>query len=213
MRIFSSFCAVLALAGATPLAAAPLTFGAINGTEDLSQGPHGACTPSPDGEGSACLLARTSFGGLPITRGTMALNAEGRVRAVEIQLDADDHELVGQLLAGRYGAPDVDGPTPEWRSFDDGARVLLSRDSEGTRVTLEYPANDIAAVADGPSSTLFASLLGFLVLGIGAGVAVGRLRRGRKLQPAMAGGMTDQPVSMRVTLEQRMRDGRGLEIL
>lgn len=198
-----SFFAVL-LITASPAQAAPLTFGPIGGDADLTDSSElTSCVPSTSGDGvRTCSLSRTSFGGVPIESGAAVLNAEGHVLSLRIALDAWHHELARNLLTGRYGAPSAPGAAPRWSGFDDGATITLGRDRRQTLITFAFPQNAVARSAAGPEGRSLAFLALF---GVGA-VAAGLMLR-RRSRPAPA-----RELSMRETLERRLREGRDLHV-
>ena len=186
---------LLTIAMATPAQAAPLVFGAINGSEDLSRRSDlGACTRAA--EGYECILARTSFGGLPLARGSMTLDARGRGRAVRLILEPGSHDRARELLTGRYGAPTSPGPEPRWTRFDEGAQISVRPERARTVVLFDYPGND-AVLGDGRRITVW-TLLALVCLGL----AVGAWLR-RRTEPV-------GPASMKETLERRLRNGGDL---
>jgi hypothetical protein len=182
---------------AAPLHAAPLTFGEIDGRQDFSRRPDVAVCSSK-ANGFDCVLTRTSFGGLPLSQGRMVLDAWGRVRSLQLELEPEDYDRARTLLVGRYGKPAALEPRSLWDRFDDDARISLRRERPRTLVMFDYPRNDAAAYDLRPS--VIWTLLLFTLGGIAAGAA---LRRARNRRPA-------QPVSMKQTLERRMREGREL---
>jgi hypothetical protein len=198
----SFFAALLVMA--PPALAAPLTFGAIGGDADLTDSPEiTSCVPSASEQsGQICSLSRTSFGGVPIESAAAVLNADGRVRSLRIALDARHHDLARNLLTGRYGAPSAMGAAPRWSGFDDGAAIILDRTRRQTLITFDFPQNAAvpgAAVPEGRS-------LAFLAL-FGAGAVAAGLMLRRRAKPAPA-----RELSMRETLERRLRDGRDLQV-
>lgn len=207
MRLPQLVCVAFALAGATPAAAEPLSFGAIDGSADLSgSAAADACTERDEDGGADCRLRRTSFGGLPVERATLTLNEEGRAREVDLRLAAGDYEQARQLLQGRWGEPSRTAPWPEWRRFDDGAHIAIARAGDGTRVRYRWPANDVAA-APPPGRldpAIAISLLLFVLLGLAAGLVLARTRRAR--------AAAAPPLTMREALERRLREGRDLQI-
>lgn len=209
MRFTLFVCVAFAFAGATPpvAAAGPLSFGAIDGSVDLSgSDAAGVCTARDEEAGAECLLGRTSFGGLPVTRATLTLNEEGRAREVDLRLAAADYEQAYALLRGRWGEPSRTAPWPEWRRFDDDAHIAIARAGEGTRVRYRWPANDVVAAP--PSGRIepavAISLLLFVLLGLAAGLILARMRRAR--------AAAAPPLTMREALERRLREGHDLQI-
>lgn len=187
---------------AAPAYAEPLTFGAINGTDDLSRNTEIArCAPGRD----SCALTRTTFGGLPIARSQVALNPSGRVRTAEIVLDARHHDLAYQLLAGRYGTPTATQGYPRWTRFDDDARVAIRRAGGDTLISFDYPAN--APASTGGAGLPWPVLL-FAGLGLAAGFGAYRVLGRRRARPALAAA--GAPLSMKATLEGRLRRGEEL---
>ena len=184
---------------AAPLHAAPLTFGEIDGIQDYSDRPDVAACSSVD-SGHDCVLARTSFGSVPLTRGQMALDAWGRVRSLQLVLDREDHDRARSLLSGRYGKPTIVEPQPQWNRFDRDARIGLRREGPNAFVTFEYPRNDASAYDLRPS--VIWTLLLFTLGGLATGAVLRRARRKPR--------QSTQPVSMKHTLERRMREGREL---
>ena len=202
-----ALCVALLATGPLAAQATPLTFGAINGRDDLSNRTDlASCATelSPDGT-RACTLTRTSFGGLPVSVGTMTLNAHGSVRSVAILLDADNYDTARQLLAGRYGAPDVAGVRPNWRGFEGNATISIDRVGRNTIVRFEFPENRLAP----PAARLNLDLAWELLLFVGVGAAAGILLR--RAQRAPSAPASAQP-SMRATLERRLREGRDLSL-
>jgi hypothetical protein len=189
---------------ASPALAAPLTFGAIGGDANLSDNPEiTSCVPSASEDGTqTCSLSRTSFGGVPIESSAAVLNAEGRVRSVRIALDARHHDLALSLLTGRYGTPSGPGAAPRWSGFDDGAIITLGRDRRQALITFDFPRNAAAPGAAGPEGRGLA----FLAL-FGAGAVAAGLMLRRRAKPAPA-----RELSMRETLERRLREGRDLQV-
>lgn len=194
------------LATASPAAAAPLTFGAIGGAGDLSKSTEvAACLPSAaDKNARTCRLTRTHFGGVPIEGSAAMLNADGRIRSLRIALDAQHEDLARSLLTGRYGAPapSAAGAAPRWSGFDDGATITLGRDRRHALITFDFPQNAAAPAAAGPEGR---SLVFLALFGAGA-VAAGLLLR-RRAKPAPVRELT-----MRETLERRLREGRDLQV-
>jgi hypothetical protein len=198
-----SFFAAL-LVTASPALAAPLTFGAISGDADLADNPEiTSCVPSVAQEGTqTCSLSRTSFGGVPIESGAAVLNADGRVRQLRIALDSRHHDLARDLLAGRYGKPSTEGNRSRWTGFNDGAGITLARNRRQTLISFDFPENAAAAPADGPEGRSLA----FLAL-FGAGAVAAGLMLRRRSKPA-----PNRELSMRETLERRLRDGRDFQL-
>jgi hypothetical protein len=188
---------LLTALAAAPLHAAPLTFGEIDGRQDFSRRPELAVCSSK-ASGFDCVLTRNSFGGLPLSQGRMVLDAWGRVRSLQLELDREDYERARTLLVGRYGKPASLEPRSLWNRFDDDARISLSKGRPRTLVMFDYPRNDAAAYDLRPS------VIWTLLLFTLGGLAIGALlRRARQRRPT-------QPVSMKQTLERRMREGREL---
>ncbi len=180
---------------AGPALAEPLTFGAINGVEDASRNPALArCEPGSQ----SCALTRTSFGGLPVVSSVMTLNPSGRIRSVEIVLNGKDHGLARELLAGRYGPPTH---SDRWTNFDDGAVIGFRRAGARAIVSLDFPANATAARSGGGEVAW--PVLIFAGLGLAAGLGAYGIHK--RLRPAPADTMGT--VSMRETLERRLRQG------
>ncbi|WP_217352691.1 hypothetical protein [Sphingomonas sp. ID1715] len=181
----------MSLGFAPPAVAEPLVFGDIDGRADLS-GRAEIADCSADGK---CALDRPSFGGASIDGATIALNPAGRAKRLEIMLDPRDYSRALALLIGRYGQPDQAGQA-RWSRFDQAASITLSRASHHAIVAFDYPAN---AVASDRSATQRASWLAlFVIAGLGSGLLVWRRRQTRH---------RSAPVSMRATLERRLRDG------
>jgi hypothetical protein len=189
---------------ASPALAAPLTFGEIGGNSDLSSSSEfTSCVASASERGTqTCTLSRTSFGGVPIDSGAAVLNADGRVRSLRIALDVRHHDLALSLLTGRYGAPSTPGAVPRWAGFDDNATISLDRSRRQTLIAFDFPENAAASGRAGPEGRSLAFLALF---GLGA-VAAGLLLR-RRPKPAPA-----RELSMRETLERRLREGRDLQV-
>ena len=184
---------------AAPLHAAPLTFGEIDGTQDFSERTDaGACRS--EGSGFDCVLARTSFGGLPLSQGRMRLDAWGRVRSLDLMLDRRDHDRAYALLAGRYGKPARLQPGAEWTRFDEGARISLRQGRPHALVRFDFPGNDAGAYDLRPAVGW--SLLIFTLGGLAVGVGLRRFRRISE-RPV-------QPLSMKQTLDRRLSEGRDL---
>jgi hypothetical protein len=194
---------LIALAAASATQAEPLAFGALNGRDELaSTSELASCTPSASEAGAqTCRLARTSFGGVPIDSGAAVLNADGRVRSLRIALDVRHHDLALSLLTGRYGAPSTPGAVPRWAGFDDNATISLDRSRRQTLIAFDFPENAAASGRAGPEGRSLAFLALF---GLGA-VAAGLLLRRPKPAPA-------RELSMRETLERRLREGRDLQV-
>lgn len=209
-------CILIGLSASSPAIAAPLTFGAINGSDDFSQTAElGPCAAAGDANQPPriCPLTRTAFGGVPITRGTATLNAEGRVRSLDMVMAANHYDLAYQLLVGRYGQPTVTRGFSQWSGFDDGARITISRSKPSTFVTFDFPANDVGARDDAPEEALTMALILLAILAFGAGVAFGRRQAMREAKPALAQSsrQANPQISMRETLERRLREGRDLQ--
>ena len=179
-----------------PLHAAPLNFGEIDGRQDFSRRPDVAVCSSR-ASSFDCVLIRTSFGGLPLSQGRMSLDAWGRVRSLQLTLDREDFDRARSLLVGRYGKPTALEPRALWDRFDDNARISLTRERPRTLVMFDFPRNDATAYDLRPS--VIWTLLLFTLAGLAAGAALRRVKRTR----------SSQPVSMKQTLERRMRDGRA----
>lgn len=202
LRLIPPLCLCLMLA-ASPVAAAPLTFGAINGADDASGSTEfTACRPTTD-DLRRCDLARRSFGGLDIIASTGLLSAEGRVRSLRIELGRGDYELAQQMLVGRYGPPEG------WAEFDDGARIGMTRTPQAALITFDFPAN--AAPAARIDNSLISTVLALIGIGLVLGWLVVRERRVPAVRPVRqrAEGPT-APLSMRETLERRVAEGREL---
>lgn len=193
----SVFCVFIA----APALAGPLSFGAINGVDDLSRDAAiGRCAS----DGATCALTRTSFGGLPVRRSTVSLNSSGRVRAVEIILDDKNYALARQLIAGRYGDPIDSRGSARWTAFDDGAGIAMRRTGTDTAIAFDFPANAAsAAVADTNPAWAFLLLAG---IGVAAGFGAYRWNGGGRRAPARPG----REMSMRETLERRLQRGDEL---
>ena len=199
-----SLALLLALA-ATPALAEPLSFGGINGTDDLAGSTElTACRPTTDGL-QRCQLARQAFGGLEIGGSEALLNRTGQVRSLRIELDRADFELARQMLAGRYGPPQAGG----WTRFDDGARIGMARTARATVISFDFPQNSAASQANtSRADWLLPAMIG---LGLLLGWLLFRLRRARprRVVPVRAPSPM-APVSMRETLERRLREGQEL---
>jgi hypothetical protein len=205
MRTPSFLLLLLSVASAVPAAATPLSFGAFNGAGDFSSSPElGGCKRDGEG-GSVCALARTSFGGLETNRSIVALNGDGRVRRIEIGLDASDYPLAYQLLVGRYGRPVTGGAAPLWNNFDDKAALSIRVVATEALVTFDFPANARAA---GPDTAATVPLLLFLALGLVGGLILSRWRRAPI--PGPPSPLPAAEPSMRATLERRIREGGDL---
>lgn len=192
--------ALLALAAASPIDARPLEFGTVDGRADLSGDDElTACASGQDGA-KVCALRRTSFGGLPINRSEIALNADGRATSLSFWLDRADREAARQLLVGRYGAGRTDGAATRWSGFDDGAEISIAPDAGGTKIQFAFPGNRAVARRAGVDTDAVWSLLAFCLAGIGLGLLIQRSRRPVRREP-----------SMRDVLERRMREGRDLQ--
>lgn len=194
------------LAAASP----PLTFGAINGADDLSRATNIAtCRPDAARANNAkiCTLKRTEFGGLPILHSAMVLNAAGKARSLTIALDAHDYDTAAQMLQGRYGRPDRAADVGRWRGFADDASISIRRTGEQTLIAFAFPQNAAASTVAGPDSGTIWAMLGFLAFGLAGGML---LWRGAATRPAQAGAPlqpASAPMSMRATLERKLRDG------
>ncbi|MFD1610580.1 hypothetical protein ACFSCW_02045 [Sphingomonas tabacisoli] len=203
---------VLAFSAAALAAASPkLSFGAINGTDDLSNAASVAtCDKDMSGgsSGKMCTLARTEFGGLPIQRSTLALNAAGKARSLTIALDASDYETAAQMLQGRYGLPERAADVARWRGFADDASISIRRTGEQTLIAFAFPANEAANA--GPDAQTVWAMLGLTALGLAGGML---LRRGAAARPAHASVPQHVPpaLSMRDTLARRLRNGEDLQ--
>jgi len=200
--------ATIGLSTGVAAVAEPLTFGTIEGSSDFSDRKDVAeCRANSDAqaEGSLCALKRTSFGGLPVKTATMALNAAGKVRSVDIVLDSEAFEPAFQMLVGRYGPPATTRNFPRWSGFDDGAGLAIRKAGPNTIVSFDFPANGAGAETE-PDRTLAAALILFAALGLVAGILLYREYGTRRSQP----GPIPQP-SMRATLERRLREGRDLQ--
>jgi len=199
-----------ALASASPAYAEPLTFGAINGADDLSQSSElTGCAPGPESGERTCQLARTSFGGLAVEKGSATLNADGRIRALRIALDERDHDLARNLLAGRYGPPVATDKGTRWTSFDDGASIAIARARPNTLITFDFPENGAVAAPAGPDGR---ALLFLMLFAAGAIVTGLMLRRRQRPRRAARPGIVPAPQpSMRETLERRLQEGRDLQ--
>lgn len=195
--------ALIGILGSSPVRAAPLAFGEIDQAADLSQSADVAgCSAASDGK--ICRLTRESFGGLAIDTSSVSLNPAGRVRSLSIALDDRDYETARQLLTGRYGPPTTAAP-PRWTRFDDRATISLHRSRTNTRVDFTFPANDLAPAAKANPELPFSVLI-FVLLGLGVGAVILRVRRAQR--------STILPMSepsMRQTLERRLRTGRDLQ--
>lgn len=188
---------VLSLAlAASPALAEPLTFGGINGRDDLSASTDlTACRPTTDGL-QRCQLARRSFGGLDIVRSEALLRTEGRIRSLRIELDRADDEPARQMMIGRYGPP------ARWSSFDDGAHIAMARTAQASVISFDFPANATAGARIDMRAvwTVLALISAGLVLGW---LAFRTWRRPkRSTEPAT--------LSMKETLERRLAEGREL---
>lgn len=208
------FAVLLGLAAlGTPVWAAaptPLSFGAINGADDFSgRTDIGLCragTAASDGV-RTCTLARTAFGGLPIARSAMTLNPSGHVRSVTIALDGKDYDAAYRLLQGRYGRPTETAPFPRWRGFGDGAAVTIRRTGSDSSISFDFPANAAAAEPDkGLDAGFVRTILVFVLLGLAAGLLGRRFGRARTARFGAA-----PPMSMRATLDRKLRDGEELQ--
>jgi len=147
-RVALAAAVAFGLATGAPGAARPLTFGAINGTDDLSQSSDlGGCASAPEiGSGAqTCALKRKAFGELSVSRGTVSLDAMGRARSVVIGLSARDYDRALQLLIGRYGRSVFEGGAAVWRGYDARAQIALQRSASGVQVRFDYPANGAVA--------------------------------------------------------------------
>lgn len=194
----------LACMMAAPAQAKPLTFGAIDGANELTASSQLTGCAAVD-NGSACRLNRTNFGGLPIDRSEVMLNPMGRVRSLDILLDAGDYDVARRLLIGRYGPPSA-ASADQWLGFDDGARIAISRSKRNTLVSFLYPANISSSGSAAPDSGVIIQVLLFVVLGLAAGLLFRRWRNSRPAEPAMS----PREPSMRATLERRLAQGDDL---
>jgi hypothetical protein len=207
--------ATVALLAATPALAAPLTFGEIASDTDLSRAPELAlCAPAPsdDARPAECRLLRQSLGGIEIRDSDVRLNAEGRPTSIDIRIAGEDADLAYQLLVGRYGAPAAEGARTDWRGFDDGATLSLVRGGDAAVIGFRYPVNAAAAEAAAPLGAgarqrALVYMLVFIAVGLITGGLLARMRRPRRTAVAS----TAPEMSMRATLERRLRDGKGLE--
>lgn len=200
-------CLLLGLSVAAPAHAEPLTFGAINGTDDLARSAEiVACRPAPGGRNNdVCLLSRRSFGGLSISSATIALNPAGRARSADIVLDASDYEVAYKLLVGRYGPPTTVLGNPKWNDFDDGATIAISASAPSALISFRFPANDAVAAVARPNPMPIVALSLFVALAFVVGLALRRKRSARRIAPT--GAVSNAEPSMRATLERRMRAG------
>jgi hypothetical protein len=197
---FCTFAAAALLGGAAAAQAQPLAFGAVNGEDDYSERADLAqCRPAADDGARQCVLKRSSFGGLPVSSATMTLNPDGKARSLDIVLDAENFDLAYQLLVGRYGPPTAARGFPLWTGFDDGASLTLRRAGARATVSFDFPANAAASSAT-PGALPFLLLAG---LGLLAGGLAYRAY-GAKRAPV-------PNISMRATLERRLREGRDLQ--
>jgi hypothetical protein len=204
-RVALAAAVAFGLATGAPGAARPLTFGAINGTDDLSQSSDlGGCASAPEiGSGAqTCALKRKAFGELSVSRGTVSLDAMGRARSVVIGLSARDYDRALQLLIGRYGRSVFEGGAAVWRGYDARAQIALQRSASGVQVRFDYPANG-AVASTTPDPRLAASLLAFIALGLAAGYAVRAVRKPPAPEPSL---------SMRATLERKIREGADFQV-
>lgn len=202
-----AFCTFVAaaLSAGSAAQAQPLAFGAINGTDDYSERAGVAqCQADGDQDGARhCLLKRSSFGGLPVSNATMTLNADGKARSLDVALDGDSFERAYQLLVGRYGPPTATRASPRWTGFDDGASLAIRRTGASTTVSFDFPVNAAVSRATPTAALPFLLLAG---LGLLAGGLAYRAYGARRARPAPAPNM-----SMRATLERRLREGRDLQ--
>lgn len=201
-----------ALAAAAPVAAAPLTFGEIASDTDLSRAPELASCAPAEANATTCRLLRQTLGGIDIRESAVRLNAAGRPASIDIRIAGEDAELADQLLAGRYGAPAARGDRTEWRGFDDGATLSLIRAGDSAVIGFRYPANAVAPAMEAPATPgarqrAIVYMLVFLAVGLITGGLVARMRRPRR--SAIVSGVPE--MSMRATLERRLRDGKGLD--
>lgn len=187
-----------------PAGAAPLSFGEFEAGRDLSASDQLAGCAS-EGVGFRCLLTRTDFGGLPIERSRVTLNADGRPVSVEITLDASDHDTAVRLLAGRYGRPGGTAEQPQWRGFDDDARISVDRAGRSALISFRFPANQSSTAIGRTATDPVLPLVAFVLLGLLTGIVI-RRTRGRRLASAPVAA---EP-SMRATLERRLQRGDDL---
>ena len=204
-------CSILGLYAWAPAGAEPLTFGAINGTADLSGNTEVAYCPKTRSRDAprTCALARTSFGGLPVSKGLMTLNPAGRVRSLTILLDGKDHDRATEMLAGRYGPPTNGGNVARWTGFDEGARIAVGKGSSGTVISFDFPANEAVASASAPGARLVWALLFFAAAGIAAVLVLLRARAARQARARARRAMPTS--SLRETLERKIREGVDLQ--
>lgn len=200
-RIAFIGCAAIGFSIAVPAWAAPLRFGAINGTDDASRS-HDVTECRPQNGMALCPLRRTRFGGLPIDRGIATLNTAGRVRSLDLTVSARRYDVAYRMLGGRYGPPDGGRAAPIWTRFDDGARIMLRRTGREALISFDFPKNAASAPKLGLDTGLAWTLLLCAGLGLGGGWALYRAAGAKR------GAQTQ--FSMRDTLERRLRDGRGL---
>jgi hypothetical protein len=212
MKRMTSLAAILLGLSASAAWARPLTFGEINGTEDLSQSAELGAAPETDKKERQ--LLRNTFGGLEIDKGVVALNSQGRVRSLDIVLDDQDFDLAYQLLVGRYGKPTTTLPFPKWSSFDDGATIAISKSRPNTFISFHYPENEGPTRDIQSATVLRMSVLIAAGVLLGAGLARWRKRPRPRAAPAVVtrprASSQTAPLSMRETLERKMREGDDL---
>lgn len=199
LRLLQPFALGLALIAASAVAA-PLTFGGINGTDDLSGSAELAGCRQTTDEMRRCQLARQTFGGLDIASSEALLNGAGRVRSLRITVDRADFDLARQMLIGRYGA------ASNWTGFDGGARIGIARTPDAAVISFDFPSN--AAAGARLDMRAVWTVLSLLALGLALGWYLfrgRRTRRARRPEPEARA-----PLSMRDTLERRVREGGEL---
>ncbi|HYZ47702.1 MAG TPA: hypothetical protein VE567_02295 [Sphingomonas sp.] len=197
----------------SPAHAGPLSFGPIHGDANLAKGEMVEnCVPLPAQARAAktCTLPRATFGGLLIDRAAVELNSAGRVRSLTMLLDRDDYDLAYRLLKGRYGAPTSLKDFPRWTRFYDGETLSIRKGAANTAIAFDFPENAEAAPEQSSGPLWYAVLL--LALAVAAGLVLYRRyrARGRKSRLAVATARRGAQVSMRETLERRLREGRDL---
>lgn len=211
MRLLSALVCGAALSLGAAAHAAPLTFGALGEPRDLSDDPQlAACRPVAAGSADRmCTLRRTTFGGLPIQQSDVRLNGAGHASMMTILLRRSDYDTASRMLAGRYGGAQSVGDSTRWSGYDGGGTIALQPRGRFAAITFAFADSAQARRPGVVEARALPALLAGLV-GLLAGWLVYRSRS--RAVPKREPIRPEAPLSMRDTLERRVRQGGSFHL-